>query len=188
MSWCNWVARTVVSTIVLVLVCVGTAYAFDQDDSRRVVIGNGQIGRGSWLVLLEAAPKAHNGFCETMLLTRPEKFGLGLIGESYECEPVSPEFPVVKSIGDGSGSKVHAVFAIIFDPSVRKAVLNFGARGRYDVTLKRVSLAKAEDVGIPPVAYWTHGFAGHVCLRRLIAYDETGAKLSDSGHLACHPA
>ena len=88
-------------------------------------------------------------------------------------------------MGDSAG-QTHRVIAILLSPDTQRLFVNVaGVKLRRTISVSQISQEKAEQIDISPIAFWIRGFAGKVCLRRLISYNAVGVMLSDSGHLGC---
>jgi hypothetical protein len=173
------------------MVCLGVlggpAFAHTEP-STYALVGQGGIGRykwASWVERSETRKPQRDVTCISIATEEPSPRG-GESGETYECSRVSPGVPVIQAVSnDAPGRKRRTVIVIIFDPSARRMVLNLGALGRRSVKLRRVSDSKARQVGIKPAAYWSHAFAGIICMGRLAVYDRSGGLISDTGPTLC---
>lgn len=151
-------------------------------------VGKGKVGRyawESWLERSEARRPQRDVTCVSIATEEPSFQGRES-GETYECGKVNPDFPIVQAVSnDAPGRKRRTVVVMIFDPSARRMDLDLGALGQRNIKLRRVSDSRARQVGIEPVAYWSHAFAGVVCVGRLAVYDSSGGLISDTGPAPC---
>lgn len=183
-KWQGVAIVVAVASAALFLTAAGGALG--QNDPN-VVIGKGHVGRSIWAASLERPhkPKAGpNSFCLGIALASPSELGSADISESYECDSVSAAFPVARSVSHGSGKKERSAYVVIFVPSAARTMLNFGRQGTKTVKLRHLTEAKVVASGVPPVAFWSRGFAGRTCLRRLVVWDKEGSLLSDSGRIS----
>lgn len=169
---------------------VGLVFA-DAKPSSYALVGKGRIGRYSWVSWLERPEgrrPARDATCIS-IATREPASGGSESGETYECVHVRPEVPIYQAVSnDAAGRRRRTVVVMLFDPSARRVDLELRQRGRMaqrSITLRRVSERKARQVGIEPIAYWSHGFAGSVCIGRMVVYGPGDSELSDSGPEPC---
>ncbi len=156
--------------------------------STYALVGKGRIGRYAWESWLEKseARRPQRGVTCISIATEEPSFQGRESGEAYECDQVSSGLPIIQAVSnDAPGRKRRTVIVMIFDPSARRLDLDLGALGQRSVKLRRVSDSKARQVGIEPVAYWSHAFAGVVCMGRLAVYDSSGGLISDTGPTVC---
>ncbi len=174
--------------VVIGLVVVGSLVVAQAAPSRYVLVGEGRIGRyswASWLERSEARVRHRDVMCISIATEEPSPRGRES-GETYECDRARPSFPIVQAVSnDLPGRKRRTVVVIIFDPSARRMDLDLGVLGHRTIKLRRLSDSKARQIGIEPVAYWSHAFAGVVCMGRLVVFDGSGEQLSDTGPTPC---
>lgn len=151
-------------------------------------VGKGRVGQYAWEGWLERpeARKPQGSVTCVSIATEEPSFRGPDSGEIYECGQVSPDLSIFQAISnDAPGRKRRTVVVMIFDPSARRINVDLGARGQRSIALRRISDSKAKEVGIEPVAYWSHAFAGTVCMGRFVVYDSSGEQLSDTGPTPC---
>lgn len=167
---------------------LATSYAPGRS-SQRVVLDEGKIGRSMWASWLEPAAKPRHSrgkVCRGIALAAPSSGGLWAQSEFVECGAVSASAPLIDSIDRGQGRKRRTVWLGLFSPEVNKVYLRIGhaRRGNF-VRLQQLSPKDAEALGTDQLKFWVHGYAGNSCLHRLITYDSSGERLSDSGGDDC---
>lgn len=152
--------------------------------SKEVVVGQGSIGASKWIAWLHpnARRPSKEHVCTGIVLKRPEA---SAISESDECATVGDHDAILTLISGGSGKKKRTVIAVVFGPEIASfhAYLRFG--GVVKKPVNRIGAGAAHRLGIEDVGVWTRGFAGGLCLRRLVAYNARGAIVNDSGRLSC---
>jgi hypothetical protein len=180
--------RRIISVVVIGLVAVGSLVWAQAASPPYALVGEGRIGRytwASWLEGSEAHRRQKDVICISIATEEPSSRGRES-GETYECDQVGPDLPNVQAVSnDLSGRRRRTVVVIVFDPSARRIDLDLGGLGNRIIKLRRVSDSKARQVGIEPVAYWSHAFAGVVCMGRLVVFDGSGVRLSDTGPTPC---
>jgi hypothetical protein len=77
----------------------------------------------------------------------------------------------------------HIAVAFLFDGSASRIVLKL--KGMPDRHISLRHLSPQPVTGGKRVAYFARGYAGPVCVQRLIAYDSAGRRVARLGHLGC---
>jgi hypothetical protein len=148
------------------------------------VLRHGKIGRSEWLAWVDGGSRRKVGSARVCL-------GLALsvqgsLSESHECNIVSASEPVVESISAMTTHGERSVFVVLLTPKTHSVFVRVvGQSIHRTVTVRHVSKEAGDLVGVVPIAFWVRGFAKKACLRRVIAYDDSGLVLSDSGRLKC---
>lgn len=149
---------------------IATANVENEDYAK---LGSGSMGNFFWESWVEASPKG--ALCVAIQTSEPTA-----IDETLDCGGLSPS-GVVLTISNGKkGRKERTVVVLVAPGSARRVTVDLGSRGVQTMKLKRLSDAKAKDIGVAPVAYWARGFAGPFCLGKIVVYDSSGQKLSES--------
>ena len=153
---------------------------------QEVSLGQGKIGSSSWYAWLEPnAKKAKpEAMCVGLLLSRPETAG-SAISEVDECVTVGPQAMFPASESTERKHKQRTISAVIFGPEIHsfRAYLTSGEIVHRSV--KRIGTTEAGRLGIDNVGFWVRGFAGTLCIRRVVAYDYSHVTVSDTGRLPC---
>jgi hypothetical protein len=174
----------VVVACVFSIIVVGTGVANGKRDAS-TRLGRGHAGRDIWIATLQpsfAGREGQKGVCLSVTLGGPDSGND--YSEAFECKSVTRDEPLIESINESiSAGGVHrerSVFAALFTPEARKAVVRFNKGRASQIQLRWVSKQKARQIGVQPIAYWIHGYAGPVCLKRITVYDGAGVVLSNS--------
>lgn len=154
--------------------------------TQEVSLGQGMIGSSSWLAWLEpnAQKEKPEAMCVGLLLRRPETAGSS-ISEVDECVTVGSQAVFVASDSEGRGRKQRTVSAVIFGREVHsfRAYLTSGEVVHRSV--KKIGATASRRLGIDNVGSWSRGFAGSLCIRRVIAYDDSHVAVADTGRMSC---
>jgi hypothetical protein len=146
-------------------------------------LGHGQEAGVRWSVSLRDAltnESSQVACLEIALLSRH------LGSESTECGAVRSELPLFDRLAIGQGRHRVTVFAAVMPPAVKRVALSLASRGYQKMRVRHLSVSSAESAGVEPFAYLTRSFAGPVCIRRLRAYDDGGATITDISFFRCH--
>lgn len=81
------------------------------------------------------------------------------------------------------GKRPHVAVAFLFDGTANRIVLKL--KGKPDRHIKLRHLSAQPATGGKRVAYFARGYAGPVCVQRLIAYDSAGRRVARLGRLGC---
>lgn len=187
-----WISSTLrTRTIVSIGLCcfLGSsalsADAATRSDSEFLRIGRGRLNAAEWISTLT---KWHNkrvgpqGVCvSTALATRADGID---IREAFECDTVREDTPFVQFISGRSENGPRSVVSMIFTQVARKVVVDLGKSDGSAIKLRRLSKSKADQLGIEQIGYWTHAFAGPVCIQEITVYNGLGDVLS-SDKLGC---
>lgn len=186
--------RTRYVTIVMAIaitVAGGLAFAKASSSSPYVSVGHGRIGRYKWLGWLESSETpglAKDVVCIAIETEAPSIKG-SESGETHECGHVRSDSPIFQAVSnDARGRKRRTAVVMVFAPSARRMELEVGHHGRLSnrrIKLGRISDTRAKRAGIEAVGYWSHAFAGIVCIGRLTVYDGSNEQISDTGPTPC---
>jgi hypothetical protein len=146
-------------------------------------LGQGQRDGVGWSVSLRdalASESSRVACLEIALLSRQ------VGSESLKCEPVRSDLPLFDRLAIGQGNHRITVFAAVMPPAVKRVALSLASRGYQKMRVRHLSVSNADSVGVEPFAYLTRSFAGPVCIKRLRAYDDEGATITDISFFRCH--
>ncbi|HET8861918.1 MAG TPA: hypothetical protein VFM94_01550 [Solirubrobacterales bacterium] len=148
-------------------------------------IGGGRLNAAEWTSTLTKWHKERTGpqgVCvSTVLATKDDGVD---IREAFECDVVRDDGPFMQFVSGRSENGPRSVVSVIFTQAARRVVIDLGKGDGSTIKLRRLSKSKASQLGIAQVGYWTHAFAGPVCIQRITVYDGHGSMLSD-GKLGC---
>jgi hypothetical protein len=182
------VPRRLLNVGVMLVVALGLmASVVAGQTSSSVALKEGRVGRAFWHAWLEPSQKRQDPTraCRNVALVVPTKGGLWAQSELRECGSVSPSEPVIESIDSGRGRQRRGVWLGLFSSEVDRIYIAVGNRQGKVVTVAHLTPKDAAKLHTEQMGFWAHGFAGITCLRRLITYDSSGARLSDSGRGPC---
>lgn len=168
----------------MVLLCAcGFAGAHQRSSTAHFVLGEGRSDGLYWTSSIRAPARISDPSepCISISTERGRK-----LGELQQCAVINSGNPLLEIVPTGPPGRLRrTVVVAAFVAVARRLYVDLGRAGHRTVHLRRVSDAKAKQIGIRPIAYWAQAFVGHFCLHRVSAYNALGEQLSDSGPLRC---
>jgi hypothetical protein len=149
-------------------------------------LASGMISGGfSWNTKIEAPRTGEHGdICVTSTLHQPppeEPLGPEHL---QNCETHAPGLLSLQVLSNAQPER--NLLVLTFSAGTRKAFVDLGKRGVATVELTPLSHEQAAQLGVPAVSVFARGFVGHLCLRRVIAFDANGHKLTNGvGSKSC---
>lgn len=144
------------------------------------LIGKGGFGSTKWYAFLERPPRGEeirSGMCLSVVLDAHP------ISETYECGTVTAGNPWLEEDTGGQGKSAVRVYVAIFSPDTRKVAFTVKGHASRKEKIRRLSDAKARELGIPAVGYLTLAVPKRRCVQRIVSFGSSGAVLSDTGLL-----
>ena len=96
------------------------------------------------------------------------------------------DLPLFDRLAIGQGNRRITVFAVVMPPAVKRVALYLASRGYQKMRVEHRGAEAAESAGLEPFAYLTRSFAGPVCIKRLRAYGDGEAPITDLHFFRCH--
>lgn len=154
-----------------------------------VQLGDGHIGRYLWASRIEApedeSEQSQGVICLAIAFFEPTSAYTGEGSDVAQCDPLVDSVPMIEAFTGGKPGKRRTAVAILFDGRATRLYLKLrGEKGR-TVRLRRLSEEELAPITSASLSYFTHGYAGQVCVQRLVAYGAAGGVIARSGRRAC---